>query len=89
MQGYKIFYTLNPDLPIILWDHKTHNNGQNKVETLLNLKTNSTYTITILAFSSAGEGPLSEEIQVMTNPGGNAVFITHSISLLIFDVSFF
>eukprot|EP00106_Octopus_bimaculoides_P006172 XP_014773614.1 PREDICTED: receptor-type tyrosine-protein phosphatase F-like isoform X10 [Octopus bimaculoides] len=69
IEGYKIFYTLNPDLPIILWDHKTHNNGQNKVETLLNLKTNSTYTITILAFSSAGEGPLSEEIQVMTNPG--------------------
>lgn len=69
IKGYKIFYTMNPDLPIILWDHKTHTDSQKRVATLTNLKTNSTYTINILAFSSAGQGPLSDEIQVMTNPG--------------------
>ncbi|CAE1147228.1 PTPRD [Acanthosepion pharaonis] len=74
IKGYKIFYTMNPDLPIILWDHKTHTDSQKRVATLTNLKTNSTYTINILAFSSAGQGPLSDEIQVMTNPGDSLCF---------------
>ncbi|KAL5017103.1 hypothetical protein ScPMuIL_006692 [Solemya velum] len=65
IQGYKVFYTLNPDLPITLWK-STEVNGDNKLATITHLQTNRTYTMSVLAFSNGGQGPLSEPIQVMT-----------------------
>ncbi|KAL3869070.1 hypothetical protein ACJMK2_041796, partial [Sinanodonta woodiana] len=68
IQGYKIFFTLKPDLPIVLWDTQDVNSGM-KATTISNLEPNRTYTLSMLAFSNMGQGPLSETIQVMTTQG--------------------
>ncbi|XP_060552131.1 tyrosine-protein phosphatase Lar-like isoform X10 [Ruditapes philippinarum] len=68
IQGYKVFYTTNPDLPIVLWMNQEVA-GENKMTTISGLIPNSTYTICVLAFSSMGQGPLSVPVQVMTRQG--------------------
>ncbi|XP_060563788.1 uncharacterized protein LOC132723131 isoform X2 [Ruditapes philippinarum] len=65
IQGYKVFYTTNPDLPIVLWMNQEVA-GENKMTTVSGLIPNSTYTICLLAFSSIGQGPLSVPVKVMT-----------------------
>ncbi|XP_053394772.1 tyrosine-protein phosphatase Lar-like isoform X3 [Mercenaria mercenaria] len=68
IQGYKVFYTTNPDLPIVLWMNQEVA-GENKMTTISGLIPNSTYTICVLAYSSMGQGPLSVPVQVMTRQG--------------------
>ena len=68
LQGYKVFYTLKPDLPIILW-YTTEVSSNDRLATIENLKTNETYTMCVLAYSSKGEGPVSQLIQVITQQG--------------------
>ena len=68
-QGYKVYYTLTPDLPITLWTLQPVDS--NVLTTISNLQTNRTYTISVLAFTNVGDGPLSEHIQVRTQQGGN------------------
>ncbi len=67
-QGYKVYYTMTPDLPITLWTLHAVDNSQ--LTTISNLLTNRTYTISVLALTSVGDGPLSEPIQVRTQQGG-------------------
>ncbi|XP_048762556.1 tyrosine-protein phosphatase Lar-like isoform X5 [Ostrea edulis] len=70
IQGYRVFYTLQADLPIILWNNKEVQSNSN--ETIITgLKPNDTYTICVLAYSSKGEGPVSQLITVITNEGIN------------------
>lgn len=67
-QGYKVFYTLTPDLPISLWTVHPVDNSQ--LTTITNLLTNRTYTMSVLAYTGLGDGPLSDAIAVRTNQGG-------------------
>lgn len=68
-QGYKVYYALSPaELPVSLWTVHQVDNPQ--LTTITNLMTNRTYTISVLAFTSIGDGPLSEPIQVKTQQGG-------------------
>ena len=68
LQGYKVYYTLSPDLPINLWT--LHNVDNSHLTTISNLLTNRTYSICVLAYTDIGEGPLSQHIQVVTQQGG-------------------
>ncbi|XP_052776376.1 tyrosine-protein phosphatase Lar-like isoform X3 [Mya arenaria] len=68
IQGYKVFYTTNPDLPIVLW-HNQEVTGDSKMATISGLQPDATYTICVLAYSSMGQGPLSIPSQVMTTQG--------------------
>lgn len=53
----------------MLW--QTHDKNSNaRVATISNLEPNKTYTICVLAYSSKGEGPVSDLIQVMMRQGG-------------------
>ena len=62
---------------IDLWTlHKVNNN---QLTTIRNLLTNRTYTIVVQAFSSVGNGPLSEPISVKTQQGGMYSNISHHI----------
>jgi len=70
-QGYKVFYTLTPDLPISLWTVHPVDNSQ--LTTVSNLLTNRTYTISVLASTDIGDGPLSDQIRVKTQQGGKLV----------------
>ncbi len=67
-QGYRVYYTLTPEIPISLWT--LHNEGDTQLTTISNLLTNRTYTISVLAYTAQGNGPLSENIQVKTQQGG-------------------
>ena len=41
-----------------------------QLTTISNLLTNRTYTVSVLAFTAVGDGPLSEPIKVRTQQGG-------------------
>ena len=68
VQGYKVYYTQTPDMPINLWT--VHPVDSSQLTTLTNLVTNKTYTICVLGYTSVGDGPLSEPIAVITQQGG-------------------
>lgn len=65
---------MTPDLPISLWTLHQVDNSQ--LTTISNLLTNRTYTISVLAYTSVGDGPLSEPIQVRTQQGGRSSLIS-------------
>jgi len=67
-QGYKVYYTLKPDMPIPLWT--VHVVDGSRLTTIPNLLTNRTYTVKVLAYTAVGDGPLSEPIQVKLQQGG-------------------
>lgn len=79
IQGYKVYYTLNPELPINMWT--LHHVDQSRLTTLTNLVTNRTYTISVLAHTVIGDGPLSEHIQVVTQQGGLYLFRVDRLGL--------
>ena len=69
LQGYKVFYTNMPNLPMRLWTiHRVE--GNSKLTTIGELQPNKTYTVSVLAYNSVGDGPRSEKKQVMTRQGG-------------------
>ena len=68
MQGYYVYYTVTPNLPIDLWTLHKVDNAQ--LTTITNLWTNRTYTLRVRAYTSMGDGPLSEPIRVKTTQGG-------------------
>ncbi|XP_076462562.1 LOW QUALITY PROTEIN: tyrosine-protein phosphatase Lar-like [Babylonia areolata] len=68
IQGYRVFYTLQPESPVVFWEQKKVGAGQHKT-TLSQLAPNVTYTIAVLAFSPSGPGPLSHPLQVLTKRG--------------------
>ncbi|XP_025110636.1 receptor-type tyrosine-protein phosphatase F-like isoform X2 [Pomacea canaliculata] len=69
IQGYKVFYTLKPEDPVFFWEQQEVKND-NRLTTISGLEPNQTYTISILAYSSIGPGPMSHPIQVLTTQGG-------------------
>ncbi|ESO86619.1 hypothetical protein LOTGIDRAFT_128794, partial [Lottia gigantea] len=68
IQGYKVFYTLTPEKPIFFWENQEVTDN-NVVTTISDLEPNVTYTITVLAYSNIGQGPMSHPIQVLTTQG--------------------
>ena len=51
--------------------------------TISNLLTNRTYTISVLAHTQIGDGPLSEAIKVKTQQGGeniNIIYISNHVT---------
>ncbi|KAK2179862.1 hypothetical protein NP493_469g03030 [Ridgeia piscesae] len=67
IKGYKVFYTLEEDLPISLWT--VHQVDNTQLTTISNLLTNRTYSIRVMAHNSVGDSPLSPTIHVKTQQG--------------------
>jgi len=68
VQGYKVYYTLTPLLPVSLWT--VHEVNQNSLlTTISNLLTHRHYSLRVLAFTRSGDGPLSRIINVTTSTG--------------------
>jgi receptor-type tyrosine-protein phosphatase delta len=57
---------MQSDLPISLWTVHPVDSVQ-QLTSLGNLHTNRTYSLRVLAFTSAGDGPLSDAITVKTS----------------------
>uniref|UniRef100_A0A8C9L944 protein-tyrosine-phosphatase n=1 Tax=Pavo cristatus TaxID=9049 RepID=A0A8C9L944_PAVCR len=68
IRGYRVYYTMEPDQPVSNW--QKHNVDDSLLTTVGSLLEDETYTVRVLAFTSVGDGPLSDPIQVKTQQGG-------------------
>ncbi|XP_075683347.1 receptor-type tyrosine-protein phosphatase delta isoform X44 [Rhinoderma darwinii] len=67
IQGYRVYYTMDPTQHINSWTK--YNVADSQITTIGNLVPQRTYLVKVLAFTSVGDGPLSNEIQVITQTG--------------------
>ncbi|XP_038616588.1 receptor-type tyrosine-protein phosphatase F isoform X3 [Tachyglossus aculeatus] len=67
IRGYRVYYTTDSHLPLNSW--QKHNTDDSHLTTVGNLITGITYSIRVLAFTSVGDGPPSDIIQVKTQQG--------------------
>ncbi|XP_062816774.1 receptor-type tyrosine-protein phosphatase S isoform X2 [Anolis carolinensis] len=67
IRGYRVYYTMEPDQPVSNW--QKHNVDDSLLTTVSSLLEHETYTVRVLAFTSVGDGPLSDPIQVKTQQG--------------------
>ncbi|KAG8594236.1 hypothetical protein GDO81_001129 [Engystomops pustulosus] len=67
IRGYRVYYTMEPEQPVSNW--LKYNVEDNLLTTIANLLEHETYTVRVLAFTSVGDGPLSDPIQVKTQQG--------------------
>lgn len=68
LQGYKVYYSENPQLPMASWESQMVDNNQ--LTTISELTPHTIYTIRVQAFTSVGPGPLSAPVLVKTQQGG-------------------
>ncbi|XP_069795096.1 protein tyrosine phosphatase receptor type Fa isoform X6 [Narcine bancroftii] len=67
IRGYRVYYTTDSKLSLNMW--YKHNLDDSRLTTISSLTTGTTYSIRVLAFTSMGDGPPSEMIQVKTQQG--------------------
>ncbi|XP_011911826.1 PREDICTED: receptor-type tyrosine-protein phosphatase delta isoform X3 [Cercocebus atys] len=67
IQGYRVYYTMDPTQHVNNW--MKHNVADSQITTIGNLVPQKTYSVKVLAFTSIGDGPLSGDIQVITQTG--------------------
>lgn len=68
-QGYKVYFTTNPNLPLEVWNDQMVNS--NHLTTVSDLTPYTVYTIRVTAYTIRGAGPPSSPVQVKTQQGGN------------------
>ena len=61
-QGYKVYYTTNPNLALSQWESQFVDN--NKLTTVSDLVPHTIYTIRVEAYTAIGPGPPSPPVQV-------------------------
>ncbi|XP_047662494.1 receptor-type tyrosine-protein phosphatase F isoform X2 [Tachysurus fulvidraco] len=67
IRGYRIYYTTDPDMQLSAW--LKHNTDDSRLTTISGLTTNVTYSLRVLGFTSVGDGPPSDVLQVKTQQG--------------------
>lgn len=67
IRGFRVYYTSDPHLPFNMW--QKHNVQDSFLTTIAGLTTGITYSICVLAFTSVGDGPPSDMVQVKTQQG--------------------
>ncbi|XP_047433666.1 protein tyrosine phosphatase receptor type Db isoform X15 [Mugil cephalus] len=65
--GYRVYYTSDSTLPVNQWE-KQMVRSTNFI-TIQDLTPNKTYYIRVLAFTSVGDGPLSQDLQIIAKTG--------------------
>uniref|UniRef100_A0A3B3S3H2 Receptor-type tyrosine-protein phosphatase F n=1 Tax=Paramormyrops kingsleyae TaxID=1676925 RepID=A0A3B3S3H2_9TELE len=67
IRGYRVYYTLSHSAPLSTW--QKHNTDDSRLTTISGLQTDMTYSIRVLGFTSVGDGPPSDVLQVKTQQG--------------------
>lgn len=67
LQGYKVYYTTNPNQPEASWDSQMVDNSE--LTTISELTPLAIYTVRVQAFTSMGAGPMSNPVKVKTQQG--------------------
>ncbi|XP_077428209.1 receptor-type tyrosine-protein phosphatase delta-like isoform X19 [Vanacampus margaritifer] len=65
--GYRVYYTSDNTLPVNQWEKQMVRSAN--FITIQSLTPNKTYYIRVLAFTSVGDGPLSEDLQIIAKTG--------------------
>ncbi|XP_016336805.1 receptor-type tyrosine-protein phosphatase F-like [Sinocyclocheilus anshuiensis] len=67
IRGYRIYYTSDLDTPLSAW--QKHNTDDSRLTTISNLTPDITYSLRVLGFTSVGDGPPCDVLQVKTQQG--------------------
>ncbi|XP_069505437.1 receptor-type tyrosine-protein phosphatase S isoform X3 [Ambystoma mexicanum] len=67
IRGYRVYFTMEPDKPVNDWQKYIVEGSQ--LTTVKSLREDETYTVRVLAYTSVGDGPLSDPLPVRTQPG--------------------
>ncbi|XP_055079628.1 protein tyrosine phosphatase receptor type Db isoform X4 [Periophthalmus magnuspinnatus] len=65
--GYRVYYTTDNLLPVNQWEKQMVRSAN--FITIQSLTPNKTYYIRVLAFTSVGDGPLSQDLQIIAKTG--------------------
>uniref|UniRef100_A0A672I1K8 Receptor-type tyrosine-protein phosphatase delta n=1 Tax=Salarias fasciatus TaxID=181472 RepID=A0A672I1K8_SALFA len=65
--GYRVYYTSDNTLPVNQWEKQMVRSVS--FITIQDLTPNKTYYIRVLAFTSVGDGPLSQDLQIIAKTG--------------------
>ncbi|XP_036409566.1 receptor-type tyrosine-protein phosphatase F isoform X11 [Megalops cyprinoides] len=67
IRGYRVYYTTSLASPLNTW--LKHNTDDSRLTTISSLIPDTTYSIRVLGFTSVGDGPPSDVLQVKTQQG--------------------
>ncbi|XP_008276383.1 protein tyrosine phosphatase receptor type Fa isoform X9 [Stegastes partitus] len=67
IRGYRVYYSTDPDAPLSAW--QKHNTDDSQFTTISGLTTDITYSLRVLGFTSVGDGPPSDILQIKTQQG--------------------
>ncbi|XP_069072076.1 receptor-type tyrosine-protein phosphatase S isoform X3 [Pleurodeles waltl] len=67
IRGYRVYFTMEPDKPVNDWQKYIVEGSH--LTTVKSLREDETYTVRVLAYTSVGDGPLSEPMQIKTQQG--------------------
>ncbi|XP_073332299.1 receptor-type tyrosine-protein phosphatase F-like [Pagrus major] len=67
IQGYRVYYSSEHDAPLSTW--QKHNTDNSQLTTISGLTTDITYSLRVLGFTSVGDGPPSDVLQIKTQQG--------------------
>lgn len=68
IRGYRVYYSADHDAPLSAW--QIHNTDDSQLTTISGLTTDITYSLRVLGFTSVGDGPPSDVLQIKTQQGG-------------------
>ncbi|KAM3866278.1 receptor-type tyrosine-protein phosphatase F [Diretmus argenteus] len=67
IRGYRVYYSSDLTAPLSAW--QKHNTDDSRLTTISSLTTDITYSLRVLGFTSVGDGPPSDVLQVKTQQG--------------------
>ncbi|XP_034003075.1 protein tyrosine phosphatase receptor type Fa isoform X6 [Trematomus bernacchii] len=67
IRGYRVYYSSEHDAPLSAW--QKHNTDDSMLTTISGLTADITYSLRVLGFTSVGDGPPSEVLQIKTQQG--------------------
>ncbi|XP_045550430.1 receptor-type tyrosine-protein phosphatase F isoform X13 [Salmo salar] len=67
IRGYRVYYSSDMNDPLSGW--QKHNTDDSRLTTISGLTTDITYSLRVLGFTSVGDGPPSDVLQVKTQQG--------------------
>ncbi|XP_038572796.1 protein tyrosine phosphatase receptor type Fa isoform X1 [Micropterus salmoides] len=67
IQGYRVYYSSKHDAPLSAW--QKHNTDDSQLTTISGLTPDITYSLRVLGFTSVGDGPPSDVLQIKTQQG--------------------
>ncbi|XP_068449276.1 protein tyrosine phosphatase receptor type Fa isoform X7 [Clinocottus analis] len=67
IRGYRVYYSADDDAPLSAW--QKHNTDDSQLTTVSGLTADITYSLRVLGFTSVGDGPPSDVLQIKTQQG--------------------